>query len=254
MIFAVAVFGAILGSFLNALLFRYNTGKTVLRLSFNKAGGRSACPRCGHALSPLDLIPILSFAVLRARCRYCGVRISWQYTLVEAAAAALAVGLYLEHPEPGAFVFWLLVWMTLLFIFVYDLRHKIIPWSASLFLVVLSLVHVWSLGFGVWDFAAGLILAAPLALLSLMSRGRWMGWGDGVLELSLGWLLGLAAGFTALLAAFWSGAFVGIALLCVKRGVTMKSEVPFAPFLIFGAALAHFLHADLFQMLSALFP
>lgn len=243
----VACLGLILGSFCNALLFRFNTGKSVMR-------GRSACMRCGHELNALDLVPLLSHLYLRGRCRYCTANISWQYPAVEAAAALLAVLTWLQNPEPLWFAYWFAVWMTLLFIVVYDLRHKIIPWSATFVLMALSLAHVWSAGFDMWHLAAGPVLAAPLLGLSLVSRGTWMGWGDGILELSLGWLVGLTYGLTALLIAFWSGAVVGVVLLlAAKNRYTMRSEVPFAPFLILGAAAAHFLHADLFSTLPALF-
>jgi prepilin signal peptidase PulO-like enzyme (type II secretory pathway) len=141
-----------------------------------------------------------------------------------------------------------LVWLTLLFIFVYDLRHTVIPWSASFLLFALTAVY--SAFHGTWWGAA---LSVPLLFISLVSGGRWMGWGDGLLEISLGLLLGFTAGLTALFIAFWAGAVVGIALLLLKRGVTMKSEVPFAPFLILGAGVAYFLHVDLFQALPYLF-
>lgn len=243
MIFFAAALGLVCGSFLNALLFRFNTGASVLR-------GRSACMRCGHRLGAADLVPVLSYVFLRGRCRYCRARISAQYPLVELAAAVLSVAAYLEHQEFLGFSFQLVVSLVLLFIFVYDVRHKIIPWSASLTLMALALGYVWYAGFDMWQVAAGPLVAAPLWALSLVSRGRWMGWGDGWLELSLGWLLGLTTGLTALLVAFWAGALVGVALLLVsKNRYTMKSEVPFAPFLILGAAAAHFLHVDLFSSL-----
>jgi leader peptidase (prepilin peptidase)/N-methyltransferase len=240
MLVAAAAIGLILGSFLNALLFRYNTGRSVMH-------GRSACMRCGHTLCALDLVPVLSFVFLRGRCRYCGAKISWQYPLVELVAAVLAVATFVLNPEPLWFAYWFAVWMALLFITVYDLRHKIIPWSASLTLLGLALIY--ALFFGTW---LGAVWALPLFLLSAVSKGTWMGWGDGLLELSLGLLLGFTAGLTALFAAFWAGAFVGIALIALRRGVTIKSEVPFAPFLIAGAALAYFLHADLFTTLPLL--
>ena len=245
-IFAAAVLGLILGSFLNALLFRFNTGKSVLR-------GRSRCMHCGHRLAAIDLVPVLSYLYLMGKCRYCRSLLSIQYPIVEAAAAALSVLVYLQNPEPLHYALGLAVWMTLLFIVVYDLRHQIIPWSSSGLLAALSLFHVWTLGFDVWSLAAGPLLAVPLLLLSLVSRGRWMGWGDGALELGLGWLLGLTAGLTAFMLAFWAGAVVGIMLMLFSARVTMKSEVPFAPFLIFGAVCAYFLHVDLFQTLPALF-
>lgn len=245
-IFIAAVLGAIGGSFLNALSFRIGTGRSVMR-------GRSQCMRCGHMLSALDLVPIFSFLYVRGRCRYCGSKISWQYPLVEAAAAALAAGVYHLNPEPLQFSFYFLVWLTLLFVVVYDLRHGIIPWSCSILLAVLGLLHVWGAGFDTRSLAAGPALAAPLLLLSLVSRGAWMGWGDGALELGLGWLLGLSAGLTAFVAAFWSGAAVGIVLLLRQKGYTMKSELPFAPFLVLGAGVAYFFHVDIFATLPALF-
>lgn len=249
---AAALLGAILGSFLNAVLFRFNTGRSALR-------GRSQCMHCSHPLSALDLVPLVSFVVLCGRCRYCGCRLSVQYPVVEAAGALLAVLVFMQHPEPLLFALHLSIWMTLLFVVVYDLRHNIIPWSASGLLAVLALLHVWSGGFDLWALAAGPLLAAPLFLFSLVSRGTWMGWGDGTLELGLGWFLGLTAGLSALVFAFWIGAAVGIILMIwardlpAGRQVTMKSEVPFAPFLVLGVAVAYFCNVDIFQTLPALF-
>ena len=255
---AAALFGAIIGSFINALSFRFNTGRGVLRAM----SGRSRCMHCGHTLTALDLVPVFSFVFLRARCRHCGSRISWQYPLVELAAALLSALVYLATPEPLAYAFWFLVWMVLLFIVVYDVRHTIIPWSCSGALAALALLSmVVSFDGGIhaappslWMFLAGPVLAAPLFLISLISRGRWMGWGDSALELSLGWLLGLSTGLTAFMMAFWTGAAVGIALLAASRlgffGYTIKSEVPFAPFLVLGAALAYFFHVDFFSTIS----
>ena len=241
---AATILGALIGSFINAASFRYNTGRSV-------ATGRSRCMRCGHTLTALDLVPLLSYAFLRGRCRYCSSRISLQYPLVEAAGALLGLLVYVLHPTPAAFAFWFLVWMVLLFITVYDLRHKIIPWGLSGALAVLGLAGIWLWGTPTWEsLVAGPALAAPLLFFSLVSRGAWMGWGDGALELGLGWLLGLTMGFTAFLFAFWIGAIVGIGLLMFSQAVTMKSEVPFAPFLILGAAAAHFCNVDLFSYIS----
>lgn len=146
--------------------------------------------------------------------------------------------------------------MTLLFTVVYDLRHSIIPWRCSILLGVLALaslfVNLDTLAVLIPPqsvLLAGPVLAAPLFLLSFVSRGRWMGWGDGALELSLGWFLGLSAGLSALMLAFWAGAAVGIALILLKKGLTMKTELPFAPFLVFGMFLAFFFHVDFFPAL-----
>jgi leader peptidase (prepilin peptidase) / N-methyltransferase len=270
------VLGLIVGSFLNALSFRFNTGQKFF--SPRGMGGRSRCMHCGHALASLDLVPVLSYIYLRGKCRYCGARISLQYPLVELSAAVLAVLVYLRYPvlagitvSPLAFVFWFVICMTLLFVVLYDIKHTIIPWSASgplAALAVLSLfVNFTTLQFivpGIWVLLAGPLLALPLFLLSLVSGGRWMGWGDSGLELSLGWLVGVAAGLsagvTALLLAFWIGAVVGLVLIGLSRflpggffGYTIRSEMPFAPFLVLGALLALFFHVDFFSSFSALF-
>jgi prepilin signal peptidase PulO-like enzyme (type II secretory pathway) len=180
-----------------------------------------------------------------------------QYPLVEGAGALLSLLVYLNHPLPLAYAFWFIVWMTLLFIVVYDLRHTVIPWSASFLLMALAILSLFvSINTpqtflfvpDFWSLAAGPLLAAPLVFLSAISRGTWMGWGDGPLELSLGWLLGLSVGGTALMLSFWIGATVGILLIAAKKGLTMKSELPFAPFLVLGALVAHFFHVDFFQM------
>lgn len=254
------IFGAILGSFVNALSFRFNTGKSVMH-------GRSRCMHCNHTLSALDLVPVFSFLFLRGKCRYCHARISPQYIIVECIAALLSILLVLAHPHLFAYAFWMLVTMTLLFIVVYDIRHTIIPPGASIFLGILAFsglfLHLDSnsqfITPNLWEVLAGPLLALPLFLLSLVSGGRWMGWADSGLELSLGWLLGLSMGATALTIGFWSGAIVGVALMLFstlwhrgRKRLTIHSEVPFAPFLVFGALFAHLFHVDFFSTFAVL--
>ena len=247
--------GVIFGSFLNALLFRFNTGRGM--------GGRSRCMRCNHTLSSLDLVPLLSYLFLLGRCRYCGTAISWQYPLVEAVAGLSSLGIFLLYPlQPLLFFFWLVVWLVILFIVVYDARHMIIPWSSSLTLLALSIVHFFLVPTTMLNLFAGLMLALPLFLLSLVSRGRWMGWADSLFELSLGNLLGLSLGGTALLFGVWSGALIGLVLIGLQRltpmfgsrkgarRFTIQSEIPFGPYLALGAAIVFFFHVNIFSTIA----
>ena len=246
---AAAALGAILGSFINALSYRFNTGRGM--------GGRSYCDTCGHTLGVADLVPIISYLYLRGKCRHCGARISIQNPIVEIIAAGTSLLIWQAYAAPVPYLFWLLVWMTLLFVVVYDLRHTIIPWSCSGLLAALAIASLF-INFDTLSLAlpslyavlAGPVLALPLFLISLVSAGRWMGWGDSGLELSIGWFLGLSLGASALMLAFWSGALLGIALILVKKGLKMNSELPFAPFLVFGMFLAYFLHVDFFSIVS----
>lgn len=264
-----AVFGAILGSFINALSFRYNTGRSIMR-------GRSRCMHCGHTLAGRDLVPIFSYLYVRGHCRFCGAHISVQYPLVEAAAAALSVGVFVLYPTTLFYLLFLSVWLTILFIVVYDLRHTVIPWSCSGLLALLAFASLFLFDIPALPaLLAGPLLALPLFLLSLFSAGRWMGWGDSAFELSLGWLLGPTAGLSALFLAIWSGALVGLLLLLLSKrftpfnirstgaakksfflsltGFTMNSEIPFAPFLALGAALTFFFHVDFLSTLTFFF-
>jgi len=252
MLFVYAgILGAVLGSFLNALSFRIDTGQSIML-------GRSRCMHCRHPLSSIDLVPVFSYVLLRGRCRYCKGAISPQYPLVELTAACITMALIYTTHDLSTFAYWCAVWLLLLFIVIYDLRHTIIPWPSLVLIGILSLARSVLAPSAFYDVLAGPLLAAPLLLLSFVSRGRWMGWGDGWLELSLGWLLGLWLGISALLLSFWVGAAIGIVLLFASRRwnkrssrFTMKSEIPFAPFLVLGAAIAYFFHVDIFASLTS---
>jgi len=142
----------------------------------------------------------------------------------------------------------------LVIILIYDIRHKIIPdtfvytfialpFSITSFILFVNITtqQIVTLQM-LLPFLAGPILFLPFFLLSFLSRGAWMGYGDGKLALGIGWFLGLHGGFTAILLAFWIGAIVGVLLLLFGRSkkFTMKSAIPFAPFLILGFMVVFF--------------
>jgi len=141
----------------------------------------------------------------------------------------------------------------LVVITIYDLKHKIIPDGLVYSFAALSFVSIfgiWQATFfipSVWHFLAGPLLALPFALLWLVSRGTWMGFGDAKLALGMGWFLGLSGGGAAIILAFWIGAAVGLLLIALGRILklflfgktfTIKSEIPFGPFLILGTLIA----------------
>jgi len=258
------VFGLIIGSFLNVVIFRANTGMSV-------AKGRSACFSCGKTLEWYEIIPLASFLMQRGACRKCGSKISWQYPVVELAGGLAFVAAYAVVPSAfsgpwTAFaVFALSAALLCLYIVIvaYDLRHKIIPdlFSYSAALVALGLFGISSLTSGAIDpFRA---VAGPTLFLFFwffwyVSRGRWMGLGDGKLALSVGWALGLSPGIAALLMSFWIGAIVSLLVMgfqsvfSKKRRLGLKSAIPFGPFLVLGFLIAFLWHADIQGILSYL--
>ena len=244
----IFIFGTIIGSFLNVVICRYGTGRGI--------GGRSICAVTGKQLRWYELIPIVSFIIQGGRSRYSKSKISWQYPLVE-FFTGLAFLLIFRAFSPlmhdcGTFIALILyhfaIFSFLILIFVYDLRHKVIPDAFLHPLMALAFAGVlfvpFSGGLSLMGVLAGPIVALPLLILFLVTRGRGMGFGDVLLMVPLGWLLGISAGFAGLLLAFWIGAIVGIALILLKYKKP-KSEIPFGPFLILGFALSFLYNIDM---------
>lgn len=229
------LFGLIVGSFLNVLILRH--GKASL-------GGRSACPSCKAQIRWGDNIPVLSWLILRGRCRDCRARISLQYPLVEVLTGALFFTLGTSALPLGLRILSCAIAALLIAIAVYDLYHTIIPDSwVWAFNILALLTLTFNFQFSIFNILAGPLVALPLFAVWLYSRGEWMGFGDVKLALGMGWLLGAVYGFVAMLSAFVMGAVVGVLLIALthirsssqrSRGFTMKSEIPFGPFLVAG--------------------
>ncbi|MEI8174705.1 MAG: prepilin peptidase [bacterium] len=269
-----SIFGLIIGSFLNVVIFRLNTNKSL--------GGRSGCMSCLNKLSWFELIPLFSFLGLRGRCRKCKTKISIQYPLVELVTGIFFALLFLKFSilvEKDIFIFaityvyYAFMFSVLMVIAVYDLKHKIIPDKLAFVFGAFAFVGLFffhSNGFSdvpdfytripsILEFLSGILIALPFALLWLVSSGRWMGFGDAKLAIGIGWLLGLVSALSSLVVAFWSGAIVGIGLIVISRlssskiaksniisNMGMKSEIPFAPFLVLGVFLTFLFGLNLF--------
>ncbi len=236
--FFAFVFGAVIGSFLNVIILRYNTGESVV-----KTGSR--CFSCGQGLKWFELIPILSFLMQKGKCRNCKSKISWQYPLVELTTGVVFLLIFhVTHYALLVMGYWLLIACLLIIIAVYDIRHQIIP-NLFVYLFVcltfLNLFRISNFEFRIYDFFTGLGFFAVFGLIWLLSKGTWMGLGDAKLVLGIGWLLGLNRGITALLFSFWAGALAGILLLLLFREkYNIKSRISFGPFLVFGTFAAMF--------------
>lgn len=235
-------FGAIIGSFLNVVILRFNTGDSFLK-------GNSKCFSCSKKLSWYELIPIFSFLVQKGRCRRCGSKISWQYPLVE----IITGGLFLFVVFGGGNIFRIFyLWMLgslLLIMAVYDLRHQIIPNVFVYVFDILAFIALFETSDVFPNFLSGVFFFSFFALLWLISKGKWMGFGDAKLALGLGWLLGPSLTVSAFLFSFWLGALFGVCLLLFNRSkITIKSRVPFAPFLILGSVISFLVKIDIIKI------
>jgi leader peptidase (prepilin peptidase)/N-methyltransferase len=252
----VFVLGLIVGSFLNVVILRMNTGRSVV-------SGRSKCASCSTTLHWYELIPVFSFLGLRGKCRSCKASISFQYPFVELVTAIVFVILYtkivlvggLTFLTVGSFIGGAVAAALLIVITVYDIRHKIIPNQIVYPFIALSFVSIiWKTimvpGFLPTPFIiAGPVLAAPFFLIWFISKGTAMGFGDVKLALGMGWFLGIASGIAAFFLSFWIGAAVGLLLIAFSQA-KMKSQIPFAPFLILAFTIVSLWGVTL----STLFP
>ena len=251
LIFA-GIFGAISGSFLNVLILRFGK-RSIL--------GRSLCSSCARKLTWYELIPIFSFFALGGHCRTCRSLISIQYPIVESLTAFVFVLIgIVTYPNLLSFLFFAGVFSILIAIAVYDLFHKVVPDPFVFTFIVLTLLFalfsffVYEIHIGFYlNLLAGPILFLPFLMLWYFSKGRLMGLGDGKLALGIGWLLGLPLGLSAITLGFWSGALISLLLLFffrlsnTSKRLTMKSEVPFAPFLIAATFLVFITNLNIFS-------
>ncbi len=239
------ILGLVIGSFLNCVIFRLEKGKSFLK-------GRSFCPFCNKTLGFWDLIPGLSFLFLRGKCRYCKERISWQYPLVELFVGIIFVLVFKYFGLEGLF-FYLLSSCFLVIIFVFDLKHYIIPDRVIYPAVFISFFYRLIFNFGDWHYLlSGLGAALFFLIIVLASKGKGMGVGDIKLGLFMGFLLGYPNILIALFIAFLIGAIIGLGLVLLKKK-KMRSEVPFGPFLAIGTFASLFWAAEILSWYWNLF-
>ena len=226
----VFVLGLFIGSFLNCLAYRLHEKEKFVT-------GRSFCPKCKHTLNWWDLVPVFSFLFLKGKCRYCQEKISIQYPLAE-----LLTGLmfFLVFTYYSINLFWLVITGILILIFIYDLNYFLIPDSALIIGVILSLLYLIVSPISIMGYIWSALGASGFFLtIWLISKGKWIGFGDVKLAVLIGLLVGWPNILIALFSAFLIGAIMGIALI-IARKKNLKSEVPFGPFLIIGIYIALF--------------
>lgn len=251
------VLGLACGSFVNALVWRLHEqakGKaTKAKADLSILRGRSQCPECGHRLSALDLVPLLSWLMLRGKCRYCKKPISAQYPIVELLAALTFAGSYVFWPQVvhlnGQWLLlytWLVASVGLLALAVYDLRWMLLP-SRILYPTLLVAAagrlayilayqphraHAFVLWLGSLAVASGVFW-----LLFTVSQGKWIGFGDVRLGLITGTLLADPA--KALAMIFIASLIGSLAVVpsLSKGQKTLASRLPYGPFLISSTAL-----------------
>jgi len=238
-VFALILLGLSFGSFINAFVWRYKEQKNFIN-------DRSECINCHHKLSSLDLVPVLSWLFLRARCRYCHQRISIQYPLVEIGVTLIFVLSYIfwpysfTHDQLLLFALWLIIVLNLSILALYDLKWMLLP-SKLIYLtyipvVLMALVNIMTANSKLHltiNYLLGLLFGGGIFfIIYQLSKGKWIGGGD----VRLGFLLGLIAGSIekSLLLIFVAailGSLMSLFLMILGR-MKRTNLIPFGPFLI----------------------
>ena len=243
-----AIFGLAVGSFLNVVIYRVPRHQSVV-------SPPSACPHCGTAIGARDNVPVISWVLLRGKCRHCGAPISVQYPLVELATAALFAGLAARFGYDWALPAYLALFGGLLALSWIDVEMLILPRAiiypllvmvAGLLLVPAVVYGSWHSYWVAWAFAGGWF--ALFFVLNLASP-RVLGFGDvrlaPLLGLGLGWL-GWRYVILGFFAANLIGAVIGMALIATKR-IERQSRIPYGVFLALGTAVAVFFGQELLR-------
>ena len=272
--FILFAFGIAIGSFLNVVIFRYDGERPLF--SFKGLGGRSHCMACKAQLKWYDLIPVFSYLFLRGKCRACKVRISPQYPLIELLTGAAfllpALFFYPHYSFPVAYTYpalmaslWIVVIVLMIILAVVDMRLMLIPDETviGLSLVGLALASYSDSFLGAYaalfpqftnpflnHIAGGVFGLALLGFIVIASRGRAMGMGDVKLAGAMGLIIGFPDIVFALALSFLVGGIFSMGLLALRFGkghTTMKTMVPFGPFMVAG----FFIHIFYMEKLMA---
>ena len=238
-VFAAAIGGLLVGSFLNVVAHRLPRGESLLR-------PRSRCPECGTQLRAIDNVPVISWLALRGRCHHCGASISARYPIVELVTGALYIAVVVSQDDAVRIVLGLLLVTALVPITLIDLELRIIPNLVTGPAALAAVVAIAALD---TDFLPEALIAGAAGggffLVAAILYPRGMGMGDVKLAGMLGLYLGRAVA-PAIFIALIAGVVVGAAVIARKGAKEgRKTAVPFGPFLALGGVIAFFAGADL---------
>lgn len=227
--------GAVVGSFLNVCICRLPEEKSVVFPP-------SACPKCGSRISWYDNIPIISFLLLRAKCRSCKAPISWRYPLVEALNGSLTLLLFLKFGISPSFLALFIFCSSLVVITFIDLDQQIIPDQISLPGIIIGFAFSFFLPWNGWlNSLLGILLGGGSLYLvawgyEKLTGKEGMGGGDIKLLAMMGAFLGWRSVLFIIFAASLVGSVIGVAAMLIQKK-DRKLAIPFGPFLAFGAVL-----------------
>lgn len=254
--FLLFIYGLIIGSFLNALVWR-------LRKKRDWVKERSECTHCHHVLAAKDLVPVLSWVMLRGKCRYCHKKID-DSPLSELGLGLLFAGSYLWWPYTfstpagiGLFILWLVILAVFMVLCIYDFKWFLLPDTFTYGLIPLALIFVILRTLVSHDYSilnslvGGAVLFGIFYALYQFSKGKWIGGGDVKIAFPLGLLAGsFGAAFVLIFVSSLLGTIFALPLIIKKKQIAHLT-VPYGPFLILATVLTVLFYSYIYASLFA---
>ena len=235
------IFGVVLGSFYNVVAYRLPKGESLIHPS-------SHCTKCNHKLSASELIPIFSFLFLKGRCKNCGCKISWFYTIFEFITGVLFALCYIRFGNTNMFFINLIFISTLIIVFISDYQTMIIPDEVLLFSSILILILSIFNGMFVNSLINGVVSFLIMLLLKLFGdflfKKESMGGGD----IKLLFLFGIVLGIEKAILSIFIGALIALPISLISLKKNDEHIIPFGPFLSIGALILLFININMFNM------
>lgn len=253
----IFLLGLFIGSFLNVLADRLSQGESIIK-------GRSHCDKCKKELAWHDLIPLLSFIILKGKCRYCHTRLSFYYPIIELTTGILFMLTaffvlngsqflisnfqflinfqFLNFQLLISLAYYIFIVSSLIVIFFADLKYGIIPDKIVFPSIIVSFIYLFLIHNSLFMIHFWSAVGACLffLLLFLVTRGRGMGFGDVKFAFLMGLILGFPNIVVSLYIAFLTGAVVGCILIVWRKKRVFGTAIPFGPFLVIGSLMAIF--------------
>lgn len=238
----IFIFGILIGSFLNVIIYRLPRGESIVFPS-------SHCPECSSSLQVLDLIPVLSFLLLKGKCRYCGEKISIKYPFVEFLTGFLLISLYHQYRLNTEFIIFSMLVYALVVISFIDYKLKIIPNKITYPGIIIGLIL--SLFFKHIKFISsllGILIPSVLFLMIAFIYQKGLGMGD----VKLVAMIGTFIGWQYTLMSIFIGSFIAVIIIIILIALNVidpREQIPFGPFISIGSIITILYGTEIYFLL-----
>ena len=245
------LYGLIFGSFYNVVIYRIPADKSI-------AKGRSMCGSCDHTLAAKDLVPVFSWIFLKAKCRYCGSKISMRYPIIELTTGFLFLLAYMQSGSIWEFIFYASLWSMLLITAIIDYDEMIISDAVLLAFTIVGIVALIGMKAGLLTRVYGSVFGfgfyfAIYYIAKLIYKKEAFGFGDVMLMGALGVFLGFRDAVMTSILSFYVALVIIVIMKLFGKKTGLRQEIPFGPYICIAAFIVSLYGNQLVEMYFELF-